>query len=34
MTLIREEIQSKALDMVERIIRQEIDRITSGPSEK
>jgi hypothetical protein len=32
--MLREEIQTKALDMVERIIRQEIDRITSGPSEK
>lgn len=30
--MLREEIQSKALDMVERIIRQEIDRIISGPS--
>jgi len=32
--MLREEIQSKALDMVERIIRQEIDRITAGPSAK
>ncbi len=33
-SLIREEIQSKVLDMVERIIRQEIERITSVPTEK